>query len=91
MTKSNEIPAGESTEAQDLNVELERYFAFLRDIGAANQDPVLSRMAEYAYGYGTAKLEDGDWADAAKQLTWLVNEAFRYEDATAIPGAPQGC
>jgi hypothetical protein len=89
MTKSDDIPAGESTEVQALRVDLETYFSFLRDVSTETRDPVLSRMAGYAYGYATAKLEDGDQAAAAKQLAWLVNEAARYAEALGYPGAPR--
>lgn len=89
MTKNDAIPAGESTEIQALRVDLETYFSFLRDISTETRDPVLSRMAGYAYGYATAKLEDGDPAAAAKQLAWLVQESARYEDAIGYPGAPR--
>ncbi|WP_333745721.1 hypothetical protein [Streptomyces sp. IBSBF 2950] len=89
MTKSDDVPAGESTEVLALRVDLETYFSFLRDIGTETRDPVLSRMAGYAYGYATAKLEDGDPASAAKQLAWLVNESTRYREAIGYPDAPR--
>jgi hypothetical protein len=46
-------------------------------------------MAGYAVGCGTAKLENGELAAAAKQLVWLVNEGNRYADAVGYPGAPR--
>lgn len=89
MTKSDDIPAGQDRSVEALRVDLETWFGFLRDISTERLDPVLSRMAGYSYGYGTAKLEDGDLAAAAKQLAWLVNEGSRYADAVGFPGAPR--
>ncbi|MDJ0466139.1 hypothetical protein [Streptomyces sp. H27-C3] len=51
MTKNDDIPAGESPAVPELRADLERYFAFLRDFSTETVDPVLSRMAGYAYGY----------------------------------------
>ncbi|MFJ2278784.1 hypothetical protein ACIOEZ_32070 [Streptomyces sp. NPDC087866] len=89
MTKSDDIPAGESPAVPELRADLERYFAFLRDFSTEGRDPVLSRMAGYAYGYAMAKLEDGDPAAAAKQLAWMVSRSSQYQDAAGYPGARQ--
>ncbi|MFF3731015.1 hypothetical protein ACFYXM_11995 [Streptomyces sp. NPDC002476] len=89
MTKNEDIPAGENPGDPALRTSLETYFSFLRDISTETRDPALSRMAGYAYGYATAKLEDGDAAAAAKQLAWLVREAARYEEAAGYPGVPR--
>ncbi len=72
-----------------VRVDLETYFAFLRDIGAELRDPMLSRMAGYAYGYARAMLEKDDVAAAARQLDWLVTESARFADAVGYPGAPR--
>ncbi|MFJ4966021.1 hypothetical protein ACIP6P_26850 [Streptomyces sp. NPDC088729] len=90
MTKSDGIPAGESAEVQTLRTDLEKHFAFLRDIGADTCDPALSRMTGYAYGYAMAKLEDGDPAAAAKQLAWMVSRSFQHQDAADYPGPRRG-
>ncbi|MFJ2752781.1 hypothetical protein [Streptomyces sp. NPDC087297] len=82
MITDGDIPAAENTDAQVLGAELTKYFSFLRDLSSETGNTVLARMAGYAFGYGTAKLEDGDVAAAAKQLGWLVQESSRY------PGAP---
>ncbi|WP_435058377.1 hypothetical protein [Streptomyces sp. bgisy060] len=89
MTNSDGIPAGGCSEVQALRADLEEHFAFLRDISAETRDPVLGRMAGYAYGYATAKLEDGDQAAAVKQLAWLVNESARFQEAVGDPGVPR--
>jgi hypothetical protein len=90
MTKSDDIPAGESPAVPELRADLEKYFAFLRDFSTETREPVLSRMAGYAYGYAMAKLEDGDTAAAAKQLAWMVSRSSQHQDAAGYPGARQG-
>ncbi|MEU2453853.1 hypothetical protein ABZ605_27720 [Streptomyces sp. NPDC012765] len=82
MITDGGIPADENTNTQALLAELTTHFEFLRDLSSETGNTVLSRMAGYAFGYGTAKLEDGDLAAAAKQLAWMVAESSRY------PGAP---
>ncbi|MER6253715.1 hypothetical protein ABT224_20395 [Streptomyces sp. NPDC001584] len=84
MITDGDIPAGESTAAQAVGADLTKHFEFLRDISTETGNTVLSRMPGYAFGYGTAKLEDGDLAAAAKQLGWLVQESSRYE---GVPGS----
>ncbi|MFE3629503.1 hypothetical protein [Streptomyces goshikiensis] len=81
MITDGGIPAAESTAAQALGPDLTKHFEFLRDISTQTGNTVLSRIAGAALGYGTAKLEDGDLAAAAKQLSWLVQESSRYEGA----------
>ncbi|WP_435245210.1 hypothetical protein [Streptomyces tendae] len=89
MDQSKDIPAGGSPSVDVVRVDLETYFAFLRDIGAELRDPMLSRMAGYAYGYARAMLEKDDVAAAARQLDWLVTESARFADAVGYPGAPR--
>ncbi|MFD5878454.1 hypothetical protein [Streptomyces yangpuensis] len=78
MITDGGIPAGEGTPARTLGADLTKHFEFLRDLSTETGNTVLSRMAGYAFGYGTAKLEDGDLAAAAQQLGWLVQESSRY-------------
>ncbi|MFJ4010856.1 hypothetical protein [Streptomyces sp. NPDC090026] len=89
MTKSDDIPAGESPAVAELRADLETYFAFLRNFSTEARDPVLSRMAGYAYGYAMAKLEDDNPAAAAKQLAWMVNRSAQHQDAPGYPGGRQ--
>lgn len=89
MTKNDDIPAGESPAVPELRADLEKYFAFLRDFSSETRDPVLSRMAGYAYGYAMAKLEDGDPAAAAKQLAWMVSRSSQHQDVAGYLGARQ--
>lgn len=79
MITDGGIPADEHTDAQALAGELVKHFEFLRDLSSETGNTVLARMAGYAFGYGSAKLEDGDVASAVKQLGWLVAESSRYK------------
>ncbi|MCZ0983911.1 hypothetical protein O1L60_44920 [Streptomyces diastatochromogenes] len=89
MDTSTDIPAGDGPTAEVMRTDLETYFGFLRDIGAELRDPLLSRLAGYAYGYALAKLESGETAASRKQLDWLVTESARFSGAVGYPGAPR--